>query len=129
MIIINSNFACDLNKYFTINKNLFIKDELHIDTSIRANFIDTSKFIEAVLDVDRDKAIVEVSKMVDLGYEIKICRDFEKIKSRIKDMKQDFSPIMGVLETIHWKNYFNIIDIPEENFNIKVVRGNKFFGN
>lgn len=47
----------------------------------------------------------------------------------IKDMKQDFSPIMGVLETIHWKNYFNIIDIPEENFNIKVVSGNKFFGN
>lgn len=88
------NIYCtkNLSSSFTnrdINKNLFIKDELHIDTSIRANFIDTSKFIEAVLDVNRDKARIEVSKMVDLGYEIKICRDFEKIKSRIKDMKQD----------------------------------------
>ena len=47
----------------------------------------------------------------------------------IKDMKQDFSPIMGVLENIHWRNYFNVIDIPEENFNVKVVNGNKFLGN
>lgn len=87
------NIYCteNLSKNFTnrkINKNLFVKDELHIDTSIRANFIDTSKFIEAVLDTDIDKAKDEVSKMIDLGYEIKVCRDFEKIKARIKDMKQ-----------------------------------------
>lgn len=27
--------------------------------------------------------------MVNLGYKIKVCRDFEKVRSRINDMKQD----------------------------------------
>lgn len=36
---------------------------------------------------------------------------------------------MEILENIHWRNFFNVIDIPEENFNVKVINGDKFLGN
>ena len=55
--------------------------------------------------------------------------DEQPIIVNIKDLTQKLNPIMEILENIHWRNFFNVIDIPEENFNVKVINGDKFLGN
>ncbi len=61
-------------------ENVYFLDSLHLDTSIRSNFIDTSPFIEAVLSADAVTAKVEYSKLREQGYFIHMVDNLESVK-------------------------------------------------
>lgn len=70
----------DLGRYFKGRNNTFLKEELFIDTSIRGNFIDVNPFVNATLEVDYERSSSELKKIISNGFDIKISREFLKIK-------------------------------------------------
>lgn len=64
--------------------NVQFRDELHLDTSIRSNFIDTSQFIEAVLAAEVSQAKEEYRKLRQQGYYIHLVTDLEKAKQYLE---------------------------------------------
>ena len=65
---------------------------------------------------------------------IKIClvkngSEKPEVIINIQNLQQDFSPIQELFQQIHIKNYYNVIDIPQENFNVKVLNGAGYFSN
>lgn len=64
--------------------NVQFIDELHLDTSIRSNFIDTSQFIEAVLAADVYKAREEYRKLREQGYYIHMVDNLQSAKQYLE---------------------------------------------
>ena len=67
-----------------------------------------------------DDYVGELSKKVD---GIKICllksgASQPEIIIDIKKLEQDFSPVKEIFQHIHIRNFYNVIDIPKENFNV-----------
>ena len=60
--------------------NVYYIDGLHLDTSIRSNFINTSPFIEAVLSADAVTAKFEYNKLREQGYFIHMVNNLESAK-------------------------------------------------
>ena len=65
-----------------------------------------------------DDYVGELSKRVD---GIKICllkngASQPEIIINIKKLEQDFSPVQEIFQHIHIRNFYNVIDIPKENF-------------
>lgn len=75
---------CDDFKNF---KNAMVLDNLHLDVSIRNNFIDISKFVEYLLDCNKDKAKEELEFIKSKGFVIKVSRDFSKCKDYVKNLE------------------------------------------
>ncbi|WP_373600707.1 DNA/RNA helicase domain-containing protein [Paraclostridium bifermentans] len=67
--------------------NLNIVNDLHLDVSIRNNFIDISKFVEAILSCDTYEAIKELEYIKSKGFVIKVSRDFNKCKDYIENIE------------------------------------------
>ena len=61
-------------------QNVSYIEGLHLDTSIRSNFIDTSPFIKAVLSADAVTAKMEYSKLREQGYFIHMVDNLESAK-------------------------------------------------
>lgn len=61
-------------------------EDLHLDVSIRNNFIDISKFIEAFLNCDENKAREELDLIKSKGYLIKVSRDFDTCKKYVQTL-------------------------------------------
>lgn len=72
---------------FLERKNLNIVNELHLDVSIRNNFIDISNFIEAVLSCNVSEARKELDYLKSKGFIIKISRDFNKCREYIENLE------------------------------------------
>lgn len=81
----------DLEKYFKGRNNTFIQKELFIDTSIRGNFININPFINAILEVDYDISKSELKKIISSGFDIKISREFLKIKEYLSEYRNQCS--------------------------------------
>ena len=78
-----------------------------------------------------DDYVGELSKRVD---GIKICllkngASQPEIIINIKKLEQDFSPVQEIFQHIHIRNFYNVIDIPKENFNVRVMNGAGYFSN
>ncbi|GMK40552.1 hypothetical protein PCCS19_36080 [Paenibacillus sp. CCS19] len=69
-------------------------DDLFLDTSIRSNFIDTSKLLESLLDLDLDSAKNELLKMKKKGYILRVSRNFEASKYFIEQKLVDYPDMM-----------------------------------
>ncbi|MFB3166566.1 DNA/RNA helicase domain-containing protein [Neobacillus sp. 179-C4.2 HS] len=69
--------------------NVMFKEDLHLDTSIRSNFIDTSPFIEAVLAADVDFAREEYRRLREQGYFIHMVDNLERAKSYLEAHARD----------------------------------------
>lgn len=65
-------------------KNLNISNELFLDTSIRANFIDTSKWIESLLTYDIDNCKKETEILQEKGLVLRVTRDFDKVIKTVR---------------------------------------------
>lgn len=50
----------------------------------------------------------------------------EDILITINNLNQDLSMLGDLKQTIHLKNFYNILDIPEESFQVTIVNGNDF---
>ncbi len=82
----------DWNVYSPLKyKNLFsdavsvtMDKRLNLDCSIRSHFIDTSLWIESLLESNFDKARKAIRDMYQQGLIIRVSRDFERIKKFIK---------------------------------------------
>lgn len=61
-------------------------EDLHLDVSIRNNFIDISKFIEAFLSCEENKARKELDFIKSKGYLIKVSRDFDACKKYVQTL-------------------------------------------
>ena len=57
-----------------------IENHLFLDTSIRTNFIDTSKWIEALLKLETDNCKTYLEEMLEKGLILRITRDMKKAK-------------------------------------------------
>lgn len=79
----------ELGEYFAGRDNTIIVEELFIDTSIRGNFIDVNPFIKAILDVDVTNGKYELEKIYSSGFDIKIARDFSKIKQYLREYEEE----------------------------------------
>lgn len=44
----------------------------------------------------------------------------------ITDLKQDLSVLDSLKQTLHFKNFYNILDIPEDSFQVTIINGNNF---
>ncbi|MBA2937024.1 DUF2075 domain-containing protein [Paenibacillus sp. CGMCC 1.16610] len=64
--------------------NVTYVDDLHLDTTIRSNFINTTPFIEAVLAADINVAREENRKLREQGYFIHIVDNLESAKSYLE---------------------------------------------
>lgn len=60
---------------------------LHLDVSIRNNFIDISEFIEAFLSCNEIKAREELDFIKSKGYVIKISRNFDNCKKYVQTLE------------------------------------------
>lgn len=92
----------------------FVK-ELHLDTSIRSNFIDTSPWIEAVLNLDHKKAKKELEALVEKGYPIYIAYTIDEatgyLERKVQQTKDEFyglvassnCPVQAVRSHLHSK--------------------------
>lgn len=72
---------------FSEVKNLNIVNELHLDVSIRNNFIDISKFIESVLSCNVFEARKELDHIKSKGFVIKVSRDFNKCMEYVENLE------------------------------------------
>ncbi|WBW98844.1 DNA/RNA helicase domain-containing protein [Oceanirhabdus sp. W0125-5] len=70
---------------FKVKNRIEVNDELFLDVSIRNNFIDVSKFTEAILDMNTVIAKEELLKMKEKGFSIRLTRNFDHCKSIIKE--------------------------------------------
>lgn len=77
-----------LYKYFKNRKNTRVIEELYLDTSIRGDFVDLVPLINSILNVDYKAAKEQVHDIIRNGFEIKVTRDFDKIKNHIKDYEK-----------------------------------------
>lgn len=68
----------------------YSQPELYLDTSIRTNFVDISKWIEAVLEVNHIAAAKELKLLRIKGLRIRIMRDFDIIESAMRKMKETY---------------------------------------
>lgn len=86
--------------------NTIIEQELHLDTSIRTNFIDMSKWLEAVLRVDSQSAKEEFEKLKSLGFKIRVTRDFSKLQMKMPGLKRVYKQSKyGLLISSKAKSY------------------------
>lgn len=69
--------------------NVTYLEDLHLDTSIRSNFIDTSEFIEAVLDANVEVARKEYRKLREQGYFIHMVDNLASAKSYLEGHARD----------------------------------------
>ncbi len=75
--------------YFENIQNKNVINDLFLDVSIRNNFIDTSKWIEAILSGDLNKAKVELEVMESKGYRIRVQQDFNKIVNLMEILNEE----------------------------------------
>ncbi len=68
-------------------EGIHVVDNLHLEVSIRNNFIDISKFIEAFLNCNEYKAKDELELIKCRGFVIKVSRDFDKCKKYVKNFE------------------------------------------
>jgi hypothetical protein len=78
-----------LKKKLSHIPNVIYKDDLHLDTSIRSNFIDTSPFIEAVLSADVEAAKNEYRKLQEQGYFIHLVNNLESARAYLEAHARD----------------------------------------
>lgn len=69
--------------------NVTYLEDLHLDTSIRSNFIDTSQFIEAVLDANMEVARKEFRKLREQGYFIHMVDTLASARSYLETHARD----------------------------------------
>ena len=50
----------------------------------------------------------------------------EDIKIKINNLEQDFSILGDLKQLLHLKNFYNILDIPEDSFQVSIINGNGF---
>lgn len=77
--------------------NTSIDKNLYLDTSIRTNFVDISKWIENVLMVDTDKSKKELEKLKEIGFKIRVTRDFDKLKRIMPSYKEKYNHKYGLI--------------------------------
>lgn len=82
-VYLPDKFRYEFNEIGGLN----IVDDLHLDTSIRNNFIDISKFIESVLNCNIKEAKDELDIIKSKGFVIKLSRDFDKCKDYIREIE------------------------------------------
>lgn len=78
-----------LKKKLSHIPNVIYFDDLHLDTSIRSNFIDTSPFIEAVLAADVEAAKYEYRKLQEQGYFIHLVDNLESARTYLEAHARD----------------------------------------
>jgi 8-oxo-dGTP diphosphatase len=70
-------------------QNVIYIEDLQLDTSIRSNFIDTSLFIEAVLDANAEVARDEYRKLLEHGYFIHMVDNLASARSYLEAHARD----------------------------------------
>lgn len=68
-------------------------EELFLDTSIRSSFIDTSRWIEAVLSGDISSAKQELMLMQEKGYRLRLSRNYETCKHYIEKKNEEYQDL------------------------------------
>ncbi|MFC4321315.1 DNA/RNA helicase domain-containing protein [Litchfieldia salsa] len=68
--------------------------ELFLDTSIRSNFINTSHWIEALLNKNITKASEELKLMQEKGYILRVSRDYDECKHFIEKKSKEYPDSM-----------------------------------
>lgn len=73
-------------------KDVFFREyeQLFLDTSIRSSFIDTSRWIEAVLSGDISSAGQELMMMQEKGYRLRLSRNYETCKHYIEKTTEEY---------------------------------------
>ncbi len=68
-------------------KSMMVVDNLHLDVSIRNNFIDISKFVEALIGCNKEKAKEELELIKSKGFVIKVSREFDKCREYVSNLE------------------------------------------
>lgn len=76
----NVHIPKEFVNYFKGVSNVSYYNSLYLDTSIRNNFIDISRFVEAILECDKETASVELRKIKEQGFAIKVTRSFDRCR-------------------------------------------------
>lgn len=99
--------------------NVVFKDGLYLDTSIRSNLIDTSPFIEAVLNVDVLTAREEYQKVCKQGYFIHLVDNLESAKNYLENhAKETGDRFYGLIASSN----FNLRDHKQYLGNVRMIQ-------
>lgn len=85
-VYIPSKYRDDFSFISSIN----IDNDLFLDTSIRSNFIDTSKWIESLLDFDIDECKKQLEEIQEKGLILRVTRDIDSAKAFAKEFTSKY---------------------------------------
>jgi hypothetical protein len=105
-------------------------NELFLDTSIRSNFIDTSNWVESIIELNPTKAKKELIKMQEKGYILRISRSYEASKRFIESKKKEYPDVMyGLLVSSKAEQAYvrKVVETPSFSSFMKDTDAGKWF--
>lgn len=83
----------DLKNYFKTRDNITFANELSINTSIRADFININPLINAILDVNIEEAKEQVKEIIKRGFALKVVNNLDDLKEYLTEVKSQYKYI------------------------------------